>query len=364
MCIKFNFHKNLIYMIINLFAYITISTVVVTKSEVIFLKDLCFFIAFIISMYCLSIQNKFSKTSNNQTKLFRDINEKENENKMKKEKFKTYFSIIIIHLLFYIVSIVYEFQLFNEIIIYPFLSNMSFIGILISGYHKKGKLGSHHKLSFIILFFAIFFSPSLYEAFNSTKKNMFIFNALYSFFFYYIIGLIRAVVKRMMENNFISPFFITALNSIFRIIVDFFIYGYYYFIAEEQVRISYFQKNLTENFQNINLIHMILYCFGIIIYLIFDILIGYFNSPYHQSVCDVLAIFIGTIIQFSIGNIIIMVINLFFSCVAAEIIILKFCNLDKNTIIEIQSRASERISINLSFLNKSNVNDMSISFSN
>ena len=103
MCIKFNFHKNLIYMIINLFAYITISTVVVTKSEVIFLKDLCFFIAFIISMYCLSIQNKFSKISNNQTKLFRDINEKENENKMKKEKFKTYFSIIIIHLLFYIV---------------------------------------------------------------------------------------------------------------------------------------------------------------------------------------------------------------------------------------------------------------------
>ena len=104
--------------------------------------------------------------------------------------------------------------------------------------------------------------------------------------------------------------------------------------------------------------HIILYFIGVTVYPICDILICYFNSPYHQCVCDILAYFIGSFYDFSIENTIIGIINLFFSCVYAEIIILKFCDLDKNTKIEIQERSSERLSLNLSNLSqKSNLND-------
>ena len=310
-------------------------------------------------MYCLLIQKK-SSTILNKEKVFKTSNEIDNDSKKKIEKIKTYCFIIIIFFLFYLISLINEIHIFHKLTLYPFLSNMTFIGILITGIIKKDKLYIHLKLSFIILFFIMFFIPNLYATFNSTKQYIFILNSIYSLCFYYSLGLVRGFIKHMMQNKFFSPFFFSALNAIFHIIMDLFIYGYYYFIAEEHVRNSYFQKNWSENLHKISFIQIGLYFIGIIIYLIFDILICFFNTPYHQCVCDILAYFIGSILDFSIENIIIGIINLFFSCVTAEIIILKFCGLEKYTKIEIQERSTERLSLSISgILNNSNSTDKS-----
>ena len=183
-------------------------------------------------------------------------------------------------------------------------------------------------------------------------------NSINSLGFYFSMGLLRGLIKVMMENKFISPFFFSALNSILYIIKDLIIYGYYYFIVEEKERSSYFNSNWSKNLYKYNFTHIILYFIGVTVYPICDILICYFNSPYHQCVCDILAYFIGSFYDFSIENTIIGIINLFFSCVYAEIIILKFCDLDKNTKIQIQNRASQVSSLNISeLLDKSGLNE-------
>ena len=74
---------------------------------------------------------------------------------------------------------------------------------------------------------------------------------------------------------------------------------------------------------------------------IFDILVCYYYTPFHQCVCDILSNFITLFFirnQFIILYLIIGIINLFFSCVSSEIIILQFCDLDKNTKKNISER--------------------------
>ena len=358
MFIKFNFDKNLIILLVNLSSFIIITSVIAKKSEIIFLKDLFFLISFIISIICLKIQKQSSKTSHNPSKIFRPIIAKELENQKVVKNFRMYLSIFIIFILFFILSLINEIHIIHKLEQYPFYSNIIFIGIIFIGIIKKEKLYNHHKLSFIILFFIMFFNPILFKTFISIPKYIFIMNSIYSIGFYFSMGLLRGLIKVMMENKFISPFFFSALNSILHMIIDLIIYGYYYFIVEEQERVSYFNSNWTEKVLSMNYTYMILYFIGLIVYLICDILVCYFNSPYHQCVCDILASFIGTFYDFSIENIIIGIINLFFSCVSTEIIILKFCDLDKNTKIQIQERSSERLSLNLSNLSqKSNLND-------
>ena len=83
---------------------------------------------------------------------------------------------------------------------------------------------------------------------------------------------------------------------------------------------------------------------------IIDILVCYYYSPFHQCVSENLS---TSILYFwgetddLIINIIIGIINLFFSSVSSEIIILKFCDLDKNTKKEISERSKKTAIIDL-----------------
>ncbi len=326
MYIKFNFDKKTILLVINLFSLIIISSFIQNESEIIFLKDLAFLISFIISIVCLYIQKQSSKNSHNPLKIFRALNEKNYDDKKKNKTIKLYSFIVIIFFLFYLIPLINEIQIIHKLNLYLFFSNIIFIGIIFIGIIKKEKLYNHHKLSFIILFFIMFFNPILFKTFISIPKYIFIMNSIYSIGFYFSMGLLRGLIKVMMENKFISPFFFSALNSILYIIKDLIIYGYYYFIVEEKERSSYFNSNWSKNLYKYNFTHIILYFIGVTVYPICDILICYFNSPYHQCVCDILAYFIGSFYDFSIENTIIGIINLFFSCVYAEIIILKFCD--------------------------------------
>ena len=96
------------------------------------------------------------------------------------------------------------------------------------------------------------------------------------------------------------------------------------------------------------LVPCILSFIGNITYPIFNILTCYIYSPFHQCISDNFGNYFELMIyDFNIINALIGIINLFFSLVASEIIILKFCDLDKNTKIEIQKRANkEQIIIN------------------
>ena len=106
-----------------------------------------------------------------------------------------------------------------------------------------------------------------------------------------------------------------------------------YFILNKEI--NYFNFKIEGTYEIIKCTLFI--CSGISIP-IFDILICYFYSPYHQCVCDIFSS-IFKVKTFKLYDIIIGTSNLFFSCVASEIIILKFCDLDKNTKIEIRKRA-------------------------
>ena len=152
-----------------------------------------------------------------------------------------------------------------------------------------------------------------------------------------------------MENKFISPFFISSVNVGMNLIKNILVKVYKYFILNKEI--NFFNFRIEGTYEIIKCILFI--CCGISIP-IFDILICYFYSPCHQCVCD---IFSNTFLRnsFELYDIIIGISNLFFSCVASEIIILKFCDLDKNTKIEIRKRAynTHLSDLNESFLESS-----------
>jgi hypothetical protein len=135
--------------------------------------------------------------------------------KKKNKTIKLYSFIVIIFFLFYLIPLINEIQIIHKLNLYLFFSNIIFIGIIFIGIIKKEKLYNHHKLSFIILFFIMFFNPILFKTFISIPKYIFIMNSIYSIGFYFSMGLLRGLIKVMMENKFISPFFFFCIKFYF-----------------------------------------------------------------------------------------------------------------------------------------------------
>ena len=176
-------------------------------------------------------------------------------------------------------------------------------------------------------------TSSFRENYKTKKIHQFIINLIFSSLYYYSQGILRGYFKYSMENKFISPFFISSVNVGMNLIKNILVKVYEYFILNKEI--NYFNYQIEGTYK---IIECILFICCEILIPIFDILICYFYSPYHQCVCEIFSsIFIGK--SFKLCDVIIGISNLFFSCVASEIIILKFCDLDKNTKIEIRKRA-------------------------
>ena len=310
--IIFNLDKKIKYIII----YLIVSFRILYFESKHFLDDLCLLFCFIISLICLYLTNKRSKINN--------------EIKNKNTNIKEYFYIILVYFLLNIIPFLRD---ISKKDIYLCYSNITFIGIIIIGFFKKETFFNHQIISLNILFLIMPFSPSFKNNYKTEKIHQFIINSIFSSLYYYSQGILRGYFKYSMENKFISPFFISSINVGMNLIKNILVKVYKYFILNKEI--NYFNFKIEGTYEIIKCILFI--CCGISIP-IFDILICYFYSPYHQCVCD---IFSNTFLRnsFELYDIIIGTSNLFFSCVASEIIILKFCDLDKNTKIEIRKRA-------------------------
>ncbi len=333
--ISFSFDKKIIYIIINCISIFFIFRY--DKYTIAFIHDLTLLFSIIISIICLKIRNKYLSKYHHKENL---------ENiEIITPGYKQYLSIIILYLLFSIIPLLNGIKLNKEIRIYSSFSNITFIGIIIVGLNKN-IIYRHQLLSVVILCMVIFFYPNLHEEFNTIHIYPFIFNCFYSFLYYYFRGVLRSFLKYNMESLYISPFFISAIDGSINILKNFLVYGYYYFIANQNKKNLFFKKMFYNKLQDFEVYSFILYLIFNAIYPIFDILICYFYSPYHQALPDILGNFLNLILKGKLSNnwiinCIIGIINIFFSGVIAEVIILYFCDLHINTRKEIKKRANK-----------------------
>ena len=324
--IKLNFDHNIKYLLILLFLKIFYSGNTFYKIYI----DL---ITFIISLICFFKRKQYFINKNKKILAF-NINK--NYSKEMKSLHKEYFHIIIMYILFLIIEILIAiFNLNTYIDYYTFI----FIGIRLTSYLRKEKIYKHQKISYFILFllfgFIFFFQFILH--FLTIKKI--IISSIVSILYYYSIGIINGYIKFSMEIKFIDPYFIVTVESGYNLL-HYLIYECYLYFWKNQVS-TYFELGDWYNIFYYFILSLLFF-----LYYLLNILVIYYYSPYHHCVCIILTFYYHKKLYFSnqleftrLINIIFYIINVFFSCVVAEIIILNFCNLDKDTKYQITKRS-------------------------
>ena len=255
---------------------------------------------------------------------------------------KEYFIIIIIFFILNIIPFLNNIRIYNGTAIFSFLTNSIFIGIILTNCFTKEKFYNHQILCIIILSIVMFFNPNLMDNYKSYTFYTFIKNCLLSLSFYILQGLSHGLSKYYMQNKFISPFYISIIESAMNLIKNLIIYGYKYYFKNEKIEFN-FKLDFFLDYK------FYFYSISAIIHPIINILIVYFYSAYHESTCDILGSFFFLFVRAfkkksqknAITYIIIGIINIIISFVVCELIILRFCDLDYNTKIEIEKRAIE-----------------------
>ena len=276
--ILIDYDKNIIYIIMSILSKIIFKKI----NSIDFFNDLSLLLSFIISLLFLCLQNK-NKFSNNSLDSFSENKKKEIEKNKKKE----YFYIILLYFLFNIIPFLRGIQFNKKLRIYLCYSNITFIGIIIIGFFKKEKFFKHQIISLNILFLNMPLSSNFKEKYKTVKIHQFIINSIFSSLYYYSQGILRGYFKYSMENKFISPFFISSIDVGMNLIKNLLVKVYKYFILNKEI--NYFNFKIEGKYEIIKCILFI--CSGISIP-IFDILICYFYSPYHQCVSDISSNFI------------------------------------------------------------------------
>ena len=358
--IALTFDKNYAYFMINL-----VSFIVIYRYEVMWRKRYIYesanLISILVSLICMIIKknaiiiekNSISKIKAAKTEKGMIIYEKKIHNNYDIKVKKGHIYIILIYILFNIVPFLRDTKII-EIKFLRFLSNTIFLGIIITGLFMKQNIYNHHLISIIALFLMMFIYPDFID---SIKENGVLKNILGTLTYYISRGAMRRYFNYLMLNEYIDPFYISIIDVsivLFKNILSY-IYAYSFLTSEEAKKVYLKELNLDDFTQLSFLIGFILYYISIIINPIFDILTSYYYTPFHQCLVDILGSFLNTfIIQIEkrilndekdrqetdifIQNTIIAIINVFFSGVLAEIIILNFCDLNKNTKREIEKR--------------------------
>ncbi len=314
--IIFNFDRKVIYIIIHCLSYI-LSKFLKPSFHGDIITDICLLISFIINLLLLILRAKNTDSSN------------QNSNISQKLNFKEYYYILFIYLLYNIIVLLIEIK--NSIINYCY-SNIIFFGILFITFLRNEQLFIHQKISVIILFFCIFFTSNFFNLFNQSKSHI-IFTSIYSSLYYYSEGLIRGYFKYSMEVNFINPFFISSVDAFINLLKNIFERIYKYYILNQQI--NYFSIAVDKE---IKYIQSILRYTFLVLMPTLNILICYYYTPYHLYSSLILAHFIIKNLV-TLNDIIVGIINIFFSLIISEVIILKFCDLNYNTKLEIKNRA-------------------------
>ena len=137
---------------------------------------------------------------------------------------KEYFIIIIIFFILNIIPFLNNIRIYNGTAIFSFLTNSIFIGIILTNCFTKEKFYSHQILCIIILSIVMFFNPNLMDNYKSYTFYTFIKNCLLSLSFYILQGLSHGLSKYYMQNKFISPFYISIIESAMNLIKNLIIY--------------------------------------------------------------------------------------------------------------------------------------------
>ncbi len=342
--IDFNFEKVMLYIVFqSIFGYLVLKY---DNFIDIFIKEIILLISMIISIICFCIRKKNTSNENKIIHNERYYKMEKDEKKIERNNgIKEYLYIIFFYFIFNIIPFINGIQIIRGISIFSVCTNFLFIGILLIGYLSSTILYKHQLMSGLVLFLVIFFHPNLSNNYTHKKHHIFFFSLIYSIIFYYLQGIFRGYYKYTMEVKFVDPYFISAVDAGMNMIKNLLVYLYHYLKKNKK----FFKRKKNKEF---TILKFIFGAIGNIGYPILDILNCYHNSPYHQCVAEYLAklIQISFYKDSSKEDMIVGIINSIFSCISAEIIILRFCGLEENTKIAINERTiqEDNISVNLS----------------
>ena len=375
--ISFRFDNNYFFFLINLISFILIYRYD-EKCKKAYVYELANLISILVSLICIIIKkNSAINEKNVISKISRQtgdtliIYEKTKKKIFNIEFTKGHFIIILIYIFFNIIPFIRGAKIY-EIKFLRFLSNTIFLGVFIISIFMKENIYRHHLLSMLSLFLIMFLYPDFIE---SVKKEGLFINILGTSTYYISRGAMRKYFNYLMLVEYIDPFYISIIDVsavLLKNIISY-IYAYFALNTEDANKVYLKELDLNEFYNSTFLIGFILYYISIIINPIFDILTSYHYSAYHQCLIDILGSFLNSFIiqiekrisndedkqntKIFIENTLIAIFNIFFAGVMAEIIILNFFDLNKNTKKEIEKRGiSEAIEneINKSFDIKTN----------
>ena len=329
------------------------------------------------------IEKKETNANNNERRISFWINPlKEKENLMNKEKRKKNILFIIfltvIDFSKSIYSIIFR-TIYNDKIDAFNLGKQSigvFLEILllivISKFILKTSIYRHHLISLIIILFNLSLISISYIKYFLIKT---ILVTIYYLFNNFLLCLLYVFGKKYLDSFYVSPY-----NLIFYIgIICSFLFFFYDLIVFLIVRdnndnihgiILGFQNNCSFTFVILFLLDII-FSFSCIIGIW---LVIYYFTPFHFIISELISEYIYYTYDWLFGknnyqteNIIlyslIYLINLFFSLIFNEIIILNFCGLDFNTKIKIEKREKNdeilaNLDSNLSFNSVSSIKNI------
>ena len=329
-----------------------------------YLDNFRFYLSYIFSIIFILIKNKRSKrdtksnesTNNSGEKINIEkkeenwinpliIREKMEIKKKQRQKFAFIllitFVCLITNLFYVIYRIIYEdldskltigrksIGLFFEIIYFLILGRP----IL------KNKIYKHHFVSLIIIFFnIILLIINFVHSYPKETFKIISYYSIYNFLFCmsYTLG------KLYLNTFYIAPY---NLMTIMGIITSFILLIYdiiiYKIVGEKNVKIHGIILGIKNNF---NLSFIFLFSFDILLYLLTNIgvwLTLYYFTPFHFIIAEFILYDSSDFTTLLILYILIYIINIFFSLVFNEIIILNIFNLNYNTKKYIKKRERE-----------------------
>ena len=211
------------------------------------------------------------------------------------------------------------------------------ICIIIICYYKLFNitLYIHQKICFYIFFFILIFKL-IYNIFE-LDRDIYLFDLAYNFVHYFFVGFKIIILKYLINYFFISGYLLLGLEGLLDLIFHF-VYYYLSFGIEKNI----FEKIYYLLFLIITIEYFILHIFLTILITKFDPILYTLSSLFFT----IIEYFLEEIDKYIIVNIIINIISCFCILIFSEIIQLNFCNLNKNTKINILKREKNEKKLN------------------
>ena len=371
--LKFNFGKISLYFLVYSICWIIL--IIIDLVKAIFFLD-----SFFINIYIKELGHiigglsiylyQYKSFNKNKNTIYFGLKLMQNKANIKpKDKQFTIIILIFFSSIFDFSLLIIEYHFYNQMqqIISPFFklrisSIITITSSLLCTYSLNLKLGKHHKLSLIFISLIlilqiiseilmksanILIKPYIFELFLKILRNV-------------IISFIDCIDKYLYEFNYVNPFKIIIIEGIFKLI-----FIIIFTVSTNIIKLEQLKKFFAENTSG-KICGYIFLLLGNFFFAgmerVYQIYCDVIYSPTIKSLADYIFLpifniftllgkqdFYGKIGYFIISEILSIIID-FFGCVYNEFIILFCCGLDKDTKVDISSRAELDINNPNSFL--------------